>query len=532
MKPFLRPIVHSPSALTNRVLIRNASFLSNNSDFSLNNNSSTTNASVVKKQPKFLPKLKTTRSNHMIKNVNFDFFIKKKNLGINYYIEPTPSSRLSNKEQDNLIANADHILRGRTNKIGSIISIGKKNHRRIALAIAKGISKKNYTINLLKEQRTKINEKEILIEQAVKDFSEQYENDYRRFIEFVANEKKRQLLEDDVAISIKEKMEKKKLNLDEEILMNKRLEETLDRKIREIFTLKSYGSFISKIFNKTFSFDEIEEGDPHRRNIENIVNELINIYETKNKYEPLPKELNDVQGLAKSYVIYEDKILMALRIKDITKKEIEKQRQRYEKEIEQVKLSLLDYENDLKNIKTEKNIVIAEMKNFKLSQNEILEMILTYTIELGKDIGTDFPIPNSMENENLIDFQLYAKKTLEVLKNQEALINNLICEIENTIEYGNIDEKILMDKCIGDQKKVNKKEKQLKMKLMQEELIYQKKQKALKRMNKYVVGGRKAPMIFNLKNFITQNKTRNSEKSDEKLNIYDITGDKDENEEK
>ena len=88
-------------------------------------------------------------------------------------------------------------------------------------------------------------------------------------------------------------------------------------------------------------------------------------------------------------------------------------------------------------------------------------MILTCIIELGKDIGTDFPIPNSMENENLIDFQLYAKKTLDVLKNQEALINNLICEIDNTIEYGNIDEKILMDKCIGDQKKVNKKEKQL-----------------------------------------------------------------------
>ena len=314
--------------------------------------------------------------------------------------------------------------------------------------------------------------------------------------------------------------------------MNKRLEETLDRKIREIFTLKSYGSFLNNVFNKTFSFDEIEEGDPHRRNIERLANDIINIYETKNKFETLPKELNDVQGLAKSYVIYEDKILMALREKDIAIKEIERQRKRYEKELEQIKLSLLDYENDFKNLKKEKNIVITEMKNFKLSQNEILEMILTCTIELGKDIGTDFPIPNSMENENLIDFQLYAKKTLDVLKNQEALINNLICEIDNTIEYGNIDEKILMDKCIGDQKKVNKKEKQLKMKLMQEELKYQKNQKALKRMNKVVVGGRKAPMIFNLKNFNTQNKTRNSEKSDEKLNIYDITGDKDENEEK
>ena len=532
MKPFLRPIVHSPSALTNRVLIRNSSFFSNNSEFSLNNNSSTTNASAVRKQPRFLPKLKTPRNNQILKNINFDFFIKKKNLGVNYYIEPKPSSRLSIKEQDNLISNADNILRQRTSKIGSLISFDKKNHRRMALGIAKGISQKNYTINLLKEQRTKINEKEILIEQAVKDFSEQYENDYRKFIEFVANEKRKQQLEDEVVNNIKEKMEKKKLDLDEENLMNKRLEETLDRKIREIFTLISYGSFINSIFNKTFSFDGIEEGDPHRRNIERIANDLINIYETKNKYEAIPKELNDIQDLSKSYDIYEDKILMELRNKDIAKKEIEKQRKSYKKELEQIKLSLLVYENDFKNIKKEKNIVISEMKNFKLSQNEILEMILTCTIELGKEIGTDFPIPNSMDKENLIDFQIYAKKTLDVLKNQEVLINNLICKIENTIEYGNIDEKILMDKCIGEQKKVNKKEKQLKMKMMKEELKYQRNQKAIKRMNKVVVGGRKVPMIFNLKNFITQNKTRNSEKSDEKLNIYDITGDKDENEEK
>ena len=32
MKPFLKPIVHSPSAMTNRVLIRNSSYITINSD--------------------------------------------------------------------------------------------------------------------------------------------------------------------------------------------------------------------------------------------------------------------------------------------------------------------------------------------------------------------------------------------------------------------------------------------------------------------------------------------------------------------
>ena len=521
MKPFLKPIVHSPSALTNRVLIRNSSFLSNNSDYSINNNSSTTNASAVRKKPIFLPKLKTPRSNQLIKNVNFDFFSKKRNLGVNYYVEPSPSKRLSNIEQGKLLDNADNIVRERMNNISNIISTGKRNRRRVALGIAKGISQKNYTINLLKEQRTKINEKELIIEQVVKEFTQQYENDYRQFIDFVANEKRKQQIEEETMNNIKEKKDKKKTSLDEESLLNKRLEETLDRKIREIFTLKSYGSFLHKVFNKTFSFDEIKNGDPHRRNIERVSNDLITIYETKNKFESIPKELKDEQLLLKSYIVFEDKILMALRNKDIAKKETEHQKKIYQKELEQIKLSLVDYESDFKNLKQERNIVNSEMKNFKISQNEVLEMILNCIIELGKDIGTEAPIPQSMDKEHLIDFNLYAKKTLDVLKNKEVLINNLICEIENTIEYGNINEKILMSKCIGEQKKINKKEKQLKIKMIQEELKYQKNQRALKRANKVVIGGRKAPMIYNLKNMHMKFKNKINEKKDEKIDLYD-----------
>ena len=50
MKPFLKPIVHSPSALTNRVLIRNTSYLSNNSEYSVNNNSSTIKLHIISRK--------------------------------------------------------------------------------------------------------------------------------------------------------------------------------------------------------------------------------------------------------------------------------------------------------------------------------------------------------------------------------------------------------------------------------------------------------------------------------------------------
>ena len=531
MKPLLKPIVNSPSSLTNRILIRNNSYISNNSEYSMNNNSSTTNASAVRRKPYLLPKIKTPRSNQIMKNAKFDFFTRDNNLSISDVVSPSLRNSKSIKEVIRLLDQADQVLRDRMNKHGN--SFGGSRHyiRSVAIELSKGISQKNYTINLLKEQRTKINEKERVINQVVKEFGEQYEYDYKSFIDFVAEEKRKQMLIEETMNNLKEKNDQKKVSLDEETLMNKRLEETMDKKIREIYLLKSYGSFLHRVFDKKFSFDELNMNDSRGKNLERVAGEIIKIYETKNKYEEIPKELNDTELLIKTYVLFEDKVLMALNNKDSANKEVLKQQKMNQKELEQVRLSLLDYESDFKYIKQEKTIVSSEMKNFKISQNEILETILTCIIDLGKDIGTKHPIPISMDKDHLSDFSLYAKKTLDHLKDLEVSINDLICEIENTVEYGNNNEKILMEKCIGEQRKINKKEKQLKLKMIQEELKNQKNLRALKRANKVVVAGRKAPMIFNFKNKQKKRRIKNDEKMDEKINIHDITDDEDDSEE-
>ena len=529
MKPFLKPIIHSPSALTNRVLIRNGSYLSNNSDISKNNNSLSTVASAARKNYKFLPKLKTPRSSQILKNVNFDFFKKRNNIGNNYYVTPSAHSILLPKAQRELISDADHILRERMSNQNNILSTGRRHIRSVAIGLSKGISQKNYTINLLKEQRTKINEKERMIEQAVKEFSEQYEKDYKSFFEFVTDEKRKQQLEESTMNYLKEKKEKKKESLEEETLMNKRLEEALEKRIREIYQLKSYGSFLHQVFDKKFSFDELITSDSRGKNFEKIARDLIALYENKNKYETIPKELNNTDNLIKTYILFEDRILMALKSKDLSAKEIANQKQIYQKELEQIKLSLIDYESDFKYLKEERNIVKGEMRNFKISQNETMETILTCIIDLGKDIGTDFPIPISMDKNHLIEYTMYAKKTLENLRGTEVLVNDLITEIESTLEFGDKEDKNLMIKCIGEQKKINKKEKQLKLKLIQEEIKNQKNMRALKRANKVVVAGRKAPMIFNMKNKHKNKftKIKFGEKVNEKVSIYNISDDDD-----
>ena len=66
---------------------------------------------------------------------------------------------------------------------------------------------------------------------------------------------------------------------------------------------------------------------------------------------------------------------MALNNKDSANKEVLKQQKMNQKELEQVRLSLLDYESDFKYIKQEKTIVSSEMKNFKYSHEWLIHKI-------------------------------------------------------------------------------------------------------------------------------------------------------------
>ena len=326
---------------------------------------------------------------------------------------------------------------------------------------------------------------------------------------------------------IKEKREKKHQNLIEENFMSKRLDEMLERKIKDIFVLKSYGSFLNKVFDKYFAYDETAQIDSREKNYEKIANKIIEIYEKKDKYSKLPKELEDEELLMKKYLLLEDKIMMSLTNKEILDKEILKQKKYFEKELEQLKYSLNDYESDFNYLKSEKNNVNIEMKNFKIHEDDSLDNILEMILELGKEIGTTWPIPVSKDKKNLGDFVLYAKKTIDTLKNKEVVINKGITEIENALLYGNKMEKSLMEKSILEQKKINKRDNQLKAKQYLEELKNQKNLKAIERAQKMVVTGRKAVNYSIFKNKKRIKKVIHKGKDDDYGYIYYATDDED-----
>ena len=531
----LKPLINSSRTIIsgNRLIPRNSSFVSNNSEYSANNASATTNASRVKNKSNFLPKLITPKNNYLLKKIKLNKNFKKSssvtslsNIS-NMYI-PSALTTKSSRQTIELLDNAEQIMRERMKNHGVVIAGGKLLLKSIALRVSKEVSKKNYTINLLKEKRTQINEKERLINQALKEFSEQYESDHKKFIDFVEEEKRKQKLEEESMIDIKGKREKKEESLNEEGLLNKKLEDMLERKIKDIYVLKSYGSFLNKVFDKYFVYDETAQIDSREKNYEKIANKIIDIYERKDKYEKLPKELEDEELLIKKYILLKNKIMNGLTYKELLDKEILKQKKYFEKELNQLKLSLIDYESDFNIIKEEKNNVNVEMRNYKIHEDSSFDKILDIILDLGKEIGTNWPIPISKDRKNLVDFVLYAKKTLETLKNKEVLINSGITEIENAILYGSKKEKSLMERSISEQKKINKRENQLKTKQFQEELKNQINLRAIERAQKMVVTGRKAINYSIFKNTKKIKKIIHKSKDDDLGYIYYAT-DKEDN---
>ena len=200
----------------------------NNNDCSINNISSTTNASVIKntqnnsliiqnkpQKYRILKKIKLNkdiRSNSMITK---DLFHSTKNI---------------NKKTLEILENADHIIKERA-KFHEINVFGDKyKNKYLGLKLSKDASKNNYALNLLKKRRIQLNEKEFIFNKVLNEFDEQYKKDYKNFNNFVEKIKNKHQKEEYIIINLKKIKEKKEELIEEELFKNKRLEITLEKK--------------------------------------------------------------------------------------------------------------------------------------------------------------------------------------------------------------------------------------------------------------------------------------------------------------
>ena len=506
-KPILR---NTKIILSRNRIIRNPSFASHNqSEISNNNNASlTTNTSKI---------IKNSSSNIIIdqfsnKNINKRNIILpkiSKNLqhssSMNYL--NSASTNIS-KRTTNLIENADKILKERVNNHGLPFENNKKLIRSVAMKNSKEICLKNYAISLMKEKRTEINEKARLMNKALKDFSTQFEIDHKIFINYIDMCKKKQKKEEEILSSLKEKREKISKNIEEEKNINKRLEEDLERKVRSIYIFIAYGSFLNRIFKNYFPYDKLPEINAGIRNYEDIANKLINIYEYEDDGKELPKELNDVELLNKKCLVLEDKIIVELANKEIMDKEIFKVRNNNENYLEQIKISKKDYDNDNKYLQEKKNFYAlqekkdgnVEFEDFKVNDQEYLINYMEFILDLGdifekNEIPDNF-IPKGRSKENLLDYFIYCRKILSILENKEIIINNYVSSIDKILFHGDKQEKILMQNSIDVQRKINKRENQLKAKRILDEKENARNLRAIERSQRMVITGRKVAIDF------------------------------------
>ena len=403
----------------------------------------------------------------------------------------TFKEQFQGRSRKDFINEANKIMRERMKNKGSTIN-SKSKFKSEVLMDNKEISLKNYLIGLLKEKRTDINEKERNIEKALKQSENQLDRDTKEFIDFVEATKRRLKLEDDEYVKYRNLHEQAESIYRKESSEYKKLLEDLERTVKSINVLRGYGTFVYKVLGTEFWFSDIKEVDPRLRNYEEVANNILNKYNNiiNNGNQDI---INDEALLIIKFKEFEDKVIKDLESKESVDKEITYIKKNYNNEIEELKKREKDFRNEVKRVNREKKDLFLNNQKAMPQQSEELDVYMKYIFQLGQAIGCVDKKFNKGKKNNINDYITLAQDTLKVLADIEKEINGYINEIEKIEIFG---DKKLIYAIEQERKKDNKREKQLELKLNQEELEKKKRQKAVGRAKRLVIKGRKVPKEY------------------------------------
>ena len=435
----------------------------------------------------------------------------------------TFKEQFQGRSRKDFINEANKIMRERMKNKGSTIN-SKSKFKSEVLMDNKEISLKNYLIGLLKEKRTDINEKERNIEKALKQSENQLDRDTKEFIDFVEATKRRLKLEDDEYVKYRNlheqaesiyRKESSEYKYRKESSEYKKLLEDLERTVKSINVLRGYGTFVYKVLGTEFWFSDIKEVDPRLRNYEEVANNILNKYNNiiNNGNQDI---INDEALLIIKFKEFEDKVIKDLESKESVDKEITYIKKNYNNEIEELKKREKDFRNEVKRVNREKKDLFLNNQKAMPQQSEELDVYMKYIFQLGQAIGCVDKKFNKGKKNNINDYITLAQDTLKVLADIEKEINGYINEIEKIEIFG---DKKLIYAIEQERKKDNKREKQLELKLNQEELEKKKRQKAVGRAKRLVIKGRKVPKEYPI---IKEKKKKNEDNKNKKDNDFDM----------
>ena len=459
------------TAMNNRSITTNESSGINNSSFFHNNRRS------------FNPRIKKPYINYVpLNTVGTD--------KSTWYHTKTVASIMKEKQLELDIA--DEIMKER-NKRGLGGGVGSRKVSQV-LQKSREICLDNYMITQLRQKRTEISKKEFFVEKALKRSEKQYEKDYRAFIDFVGDIKKKEKKEEEILNKLKNKRDQTETRLNEELAIHKKLMEKCGLMVKSIVLLKTYGSFVHKVFHTDFIYDTLSNNKLNYKNDIYIKDKIISVYEkSKSLPESYEEEINSIlkydESLMQQYSQYEEKLVKMLEDKNYINKEITNIKLQGKNKLDDLTKKLNESKKEYNRLSFEKKSILSEMKEYQINTISEMDELANYIVELG--VLTGLPSPRQNPLENVTDFLSYCKDTINTLAEKEKMVNNYIEEIDEIINSGNKEDKHIIERLLFERKKLIKKEKQQKLKAEHDNYEKKKKLKAIERAKRIVIKGRK-----------------------------------------
>ena len=168
--------------------------------------------------------------------------------------------------------------------------LSKNNNKMKYLSDTREISRNNQVIKAIKKNMMKIKLNCNGYQKSLIKSQSEIKNDIKKFREFIDYKNSKSKKENDLLLKIRVKHEEVLEKYEKEMQKYKKLNEELERKIKIIYMLKNYGSFIYKILGKTFWLEDLPDINQKNKNYDLISDLIIEKYKLLNSREQLNNE--------------------------------------------------------------------------------------------------------------------------------------------------------------------------------------------------------------------------------------------------
>ena len=476
-----------------------------------NKHNLTTNYSLMNSQNN-LTSTNTNNNSFLYSNINSKNIISTVNTSrLSHFYSPKKFYD-NHKINYDLLNEANDIIKQRRNNKAFLYSL-LRNSKKDIINNIKEISLRNFHIDLIKKRRIDIDAKENYIKESLINSSHKLDKNYANFLNIIDVFKTEQKKDEEKIMLINSKYEKILKEFNNELNINKNLNNDIIKYIKLIINCKMFGCFLYKIFGLTYPYKEIPEFENRTKINENLREKVIEVYGNGVNIDTSIFENDD--AIMKKFKKYEEKLITVLSNKEKLEKEYNNMLNENKMEINILKQKIKMFSDDLDEVNFKKKNLIELMTNIfnlkKKEENDInninqmqyvdenLKSCINFIIEIGKcldikninDYNENISIDSNNQLEYLKEFIEHSRDIIKCLEEKERLVNEFTDYINVIKKKGTYRDKQILFKLIDKMKRDNKFKNIINIKNKREQLTNVKKLDAIKRSQKFVIRQKK-----------------------------------------